>query len=86
MPCTRFLGGMVCTRGRRGKTKPCFVRDCRRPGYVLCDWIIQRPGPGRRGVTCSRLCCRDHARHVDTDKDLCLEHFIKSKQQKDITW
>ncbi len=83
MPCTPFLGGMICTRGRKKKTEPCFVRDCRRPSQVLCDWIISRPkgGPNADGkiepIRCSRPCCRHHAKHVDVDKDLCLEHALE---------
>lgn len=85
MPCEPFLGGIICSRNRRKKAEPCFVRDCRRPCEVLCDWIISRP----KGLTiegklepirCSRPCCRHHARHVAVDKDLCLEHALEARK------
>lgn len=71
--------GFVCGGRRRGKREPCFVRDCRRPGEVLCDWIVLRSAPNRQPVRCSRLCCRNHARHVGKDTDYCLEHFVKAR-------
>ena len=71
--------------GRKKKSEPCFVRDCRHPSEVLCDWIISRPkGPTIEGkiepIRCSRACCRTHSRHVDQDKDLCLEHVLKGQE------
>jgi len=85
MPCIPFAGGMICTSRRRGKKTPCFVRDCRRASEVLCDWIIARPkGLNIAGklepVRCSRPCCRNHSKHVDRDKDLCLEHVIAARK------
>ena len=85
MPCDPFLGGIICTSGKGRKATLCFVRDCHRPGDVLCDWIIARPkGPDLEGkiqpLRCSRSCCRIHARHVDVDKDLCLEHVLAAQK------
>lgn len=90
MPCIPWANGMICTRGRRKKAEPCFVRDCRRPSEVLCDWIISRPkGPTIEGkvepVRCSRPCCRVHSKHVAVDKDLCLEHVISARKVGAIT-
>lgn len=81
MPCLPFAGGIICTSGRGKKSERCFVRDCRLRVVALCDWIIARPkGPDIEGkvqpLRCSRPCCRTHSKHVDRDKDLCLEHVI----------
>jgi hypothetical protein len=73
--------GFICGR-RRGKREPCFVRDCRRPGEVLCDWLLVPNRPGRGEVTCSRLCCRIHARHLGEDKDYCLEHALRKRREE----
>lgn len=74
--------GFVCGGRRRGKKEPCFVRDCIRHGEVLCDYVVARPRPDRKAVTCDRLCCRNHARRVGKDKDYCLEHFLKERDGK----
>lgn len=83
MPCdVIYLGKpghtvIVCSRGGRRKKEPCFVRDCRRQGEVLCDWPRKA---GDKVLTCDRLCCRTHARHVGTDKDYCLEHALQARR------
>jgi hypothetical protein len=76
MPCDRFLGGFVCSRGRRPKAKPCFAAGCPLPAHWLCDFEI---APGK---TCDRSICERHRRGVGPGKDHCLEHFYVEQRRK----
>jgi hypothetical protein len=70
MPCERFLGGIICTRGRRKGVPKCWVNHCPSGSTRLCDWPT---GPGK---TCDNQVCGRHADRVGPDKDYCPLHSI----------
>lgn len=71
MPCTRVdLGdgtfAIACTRGR----KPRRCAYCSAPGTQLCDHVV-----GAGSQTCDTPVCREHAHHVEPDRDYCRAHL-----------
>jgi hypothetical protein len=62
--------GIACSRVRRPKR----CGWCSAEGTLLCDGVTSTPG-----VTCDAPICREHAKHVGRDRDLCPDCVVKVK-------